>query len=126
MLRLWVVCFVLLFGCAEGYQWVSQLHWFSEVSLSLPLVIAGGMALAIASNHTHFLGLAVKGMRDRTFQPDLSTASPSAADNAKTSPSAMQIIKPLSFQINRLQPKPASISFNILRPKSQRSDPESK
>ncbi len=50
-MKLWLVCFLLLFGVAETAQWFGQLAWFGSVELSLPLTIGGGVGLAIASNY---------------------------------------------------------------------------
>ncbi len=50
-MKLWLVCFLLLFCVAETAQWFGQLAWFGSVELSLPLTIGGGVGLAIASNY---------------------------------------------------------------------------
>ena len=44
-MKVWITCFVLLFGATEVLQWVKQ------VSLPLPIFILGGAFLAIASNY---------------------------------------------------------------------------
>ncbi|MBW4472741.1 MAG: hypothetical protein KME45_20545 [Stenomitos rutilans HA7619-LM2] len=44
-MKVWITCFVLLFGAAEVLQWVQQ------VSLPLPFFVLGGALLAIASNY---------------------------------------------------------------------------
>lgn len=44
-MKVWITCFVLLFGVAEVLQWVQQF------SLPLPIFILGGAFLAIASNY---------------------------------------------------------------------------
>ncbi|MBU6230731.1 MAG: hypothetical protein KGQ93_13740 [Cyanobacteria bacterium REEB459] len=49
-MKLWLVCFLLLFFAVEGWQWLGHTLWFSQLDLALPLVVAGGMGLAIASN----------------------------------------------------------------------------
>lgn len=60
-MKLWLVCFLLLFGIAETAQWLGQLAWFGSVELSLPLTIAGGVGLAIASNYATLFGRSQPG-----------------------------------------------------------------
>ena len=43
-MQVWIVCLVLFFGTAEFYQWAKGL------ALPLPVLIASGALLAIASN----------------------------------------------------------------------------
>ena len=43
-MQVWIVCLVLFFGIAEFYQWAKGLE------LPLPVLIASGALLAIASN----------------------------------------------------------------------------
>ena len=43
-MQVWIVCLVLFFGAAEFYQWAKGL------ALPLPVLIASGVLLAIASN----------------------------------------------------------------------------
>lgn len=49
-MRVWVFCFILLFGLAELLQWLKQF------SLPLPIFILGGAFLAIASNYERRAG----------------------------------------------------------------------
>ncbi len=44
-MKIWLTCFILLFGAAE------VLHWIEQFSLPLPMLILGGAFLAIASNY---------------------------------------------------------------------------
>lgn len=55
-MKLWLVCFLVLFFGAEAAQWFGHLPWVSRVELSLPLTIAGGLGLAIASNYGALFG----------------------------------------------------------------------
>jgi len=54
MMKLWLVSFMLCFLIAESLQGVAQVSWLQSFDLSfdlsLPLMILGGMVLAIASN----------------------------------------------------------------------------
>lgn len=43
-MRVWVVCLILFFGAAELYQWIQK------QDLPLPVTLAAGLLLAIASN----------------------------------------------------------------------------
>jgi hypothetical protein len=43
-MRVWLTCFILLFGAAELYQWVQKL------SLPMPIFVLGGVFLALFSN----------------------------------------------------------------------------
>jgi hypothetical protein len=56
-MKLWLVCFFALFFGVESIQWLSQLHWFSGVELSLPMVLVGGAGLVIASNYRYLQSL---------------------------------------------------------------------
>lgn len=49
-MKVWLTCFLLLFGMAELYQWLKHF------SLPLPLYILGGAFLAIASNYNRRAG----------------------------------------------------------------------
>jgi hypothetical protein len=47
-MRIWIISFLLLFGIAELYPWVTHF------TVPLPLFILGGALLAIASNYGKF------------------------------------------------------------------------
>ncbi|HLO87835.1 MAG TPA: hypothetical protein VK203_22900 [Nostocaceae cyanobacterium] len=49
-MRVWLVCFLLLFALAELFDWVKQF------SLPLPVCILGGALLAVASNYDKIVG----------------------------------------------------------------------
>ncbi|NEQ29709.1 MAG: hypothetical protein F6K04_01710 [Leptolyngbya sp. SIO4C5] len=115
MVKLWLLCFVLIFALAEGYQWVMNLDGLAE--LELPLAIAGGMLLAIASN---------RGRRRPVSAPDTKPAPPDSL--APTSPDAIDFIPacldaPSTQTIatadsQTAQPSaPKSISFEIQKPR---------
>jgi hypothetical protein len=50
-MKIWITCFILLFGMAEFFQWLKDLM------LSLPVYIVAGVLLAIASNTEHLPSL---------------------------------------------------------------------
>ncbi|NJR66564.1 MAG: hypothetical protein HC772_16580 [Leptolyngbyaceae cyanobacterium CRU_2_3] len=47
MMQVLIVCIVLFFGAAELYQWMQGM------ALPLPVLVAAGVVLAIASNASH-------------------------------------------------------------------------
>ncbi|MBD2502232.1 hypothetical protein [Anabaena azotica] len=49
-MRVWLVCFLLLFAIAELFDWLK------EFSLPLPIYILGGAFLAVASNYDKIFG----------------------------------------------------------------------
>ncbi|MBK1987149.1 hypothetical protein A0J48_006290 [Sphaerospermopsis aphanizomenoides BCCUSP55] len=49
-MRVWLVCFFVLFALAQFFDWVK------EVSLPLPVYILGGAFLAVASNYDKIVG----------------------------------------------------------------------
>ncbi len=55
-MRVWIVCFILLFGSAQ------LLEWLQNFSLPLPIFVLGGVFLAIASNYNK--------LADLPFHPD--------------------------------------------------------
>jgi len=56
-MKVWLVCFVGLFGLAELFQWMQAFSLFEDAGLPLPVLIGAGLALAIASNSTKQAGL---------------------------------------------------------------------
>ena len=49
-IRIWFICFVVLFALSQLFDWVQQL------SLPLPIYILGGAFLAVASNYEKLFG----------------------------------------------------------------------
>ena len=49
-IRIWFICFVVLFALSQVFDWVQQL------SLPLPIYILGGAFLAVASNYEKLFG----------------------------------------------------------------------
>lgn len=49
-IRIWFICFVVLFALSQLFDWVQQL------SLPLPIYILGGAFLAVASNYAKLFG----------------------------------------------------------------------
>lgn len=104
-MKLWLVCFLLLFGVAETAQWLGQLTWFDSVELSLPLTVVGGVGLAIASNYATLFGRS---------QP--SAIAPKPAPPLPNTPPLP--IPPVAAPSQATQPsrKGDTISFEIKKP----------
>ncbi len=49
-IRIWFICFVVLFGLSQLFDWIQQ------ISLPLPIYILGGAFLAVASNYEKLFG----------------------------------------------------------------------
>lgn len=107
MVKVWITCFVLLFGATEGLQWVQQF------SLPLPIFMLGGALLAIASNYnklTH-LPFHLDYKKPEALQDDVS-----AAQVPPKPQTAVQ--KDLPLQRDRATDHP--ISFTISKPHQPR------
>jgi hypothetical protein len=95
-MRIWLVCFGVLFAIAELYQWAKHLN------LPLPIYILGGAFLVIASNSKQ-LGLFLQtsaepgSVMDDSNSPTWDNLSPSHSNAA-----SQRSPKPISFTINRL------------------------
>jgi hypothetical protein len=99
VMRVWIVCFILLFGSAE------LLEWLQKFSLPLPIFVLGGGFLAIASNYTK--------LTDLPFHPDYEEPSLPATDPVPAAPQK-------STPVAAAPPRPTTISFDIkktFRPK---------
>lgn len=102
-MKLWVVCFLILFFGAEAAQWLGQLPWLSSVELSLPLTVAGGIGLAIASNYVALFGRHWPSLGANAAEPD--SLPPPPAQPTGTLAAPPQTIR-----------KGDSISFEIKKP----------
>ncbi|WP_017299735.1 hypothetical protein [Nodosilinea nodulosa] len=99
-MKLWLVCFLILFFGAETAQWFGHLPWLDGVELSLPLTIAGGIGLAIASNYRHWPSFG--SLSAKPEQPPL-----------PPTPSATVVTPAVQAKVSR---KPDTISFEIKKP----------
>lgn len=68
-MRVWFICFVVLFALSRLFDWVQQL------SLPLPIYILGGAFLAIASNYEKLFGSYLGEYSDDYRQQQLDAAS---------------------------------------------------
>ncbi len=92
-MRIWLVCFGVLFAIAELYQWAKHL------SLPLPIYILGGAFLAIVSNSKQlglFLQSAEPSVMGSSNSPTWDNLSPSHSNAA-----SQRSPKSISFTINR-------------------------
>ena len=108
-MKLWLACFFLLFFTVEGLQWLGTFDWLAVDQLPLPLMIAGGVSLAIASNRSHHqqpkpdLPKPIESRQtepkptDSTYQPPLPSPFVSPPPEGTRSPSKRSI----SFEIRR-------------------------
>ncbi|MGG6238127.1 hypothetical protein ACQ4N7_05760 [Nodosilinea sp. AN01ver1] len=103
-MKLWLVCFLILFFGAETAQWLGQLPWVGSAELSLPLTVVGGIGLAVASNYRHWPGLGA--IAAKAEAPPLPTASPPPSTTVAASvppPKGSRRTNSISFEIKKPQ-----------------------
>ncbi len=61
-MRVWLVCFVVLFALAQLFDWVKGLQ------LPLPIYILGGAFLAVASNYDKLFGTYFSNVTDASME----------------------------------------------------------
>jgi hypothetical protein len=109
-MKLWLVCFLVLFFGAEGFQWFVGLHWFSGAEFSLPTVLIGGAGLAIASNYRYLQTLGLFPSDEVHSLPSPSSQSLPVTGPPHSQPTqSVQPAKPESV-------RGKSISFEIRKP----------
>lgn len=94
-MRVWIVCFILLFGSAQ------VLEWLQKFSLPLPIFVLGGVFLAIASNYNK--------LADLPFHPDYEDPSLPTGDAVSATPNippttaspAPSRLSKISFEISK-------------------------
>lgn len=100
-MKVWITCFVVLFGAAE------LLQWFEQFTLPMPIFMLGGLFLAVASNYDK--------LRDLPFHLDYEARSP----QPKPTELPKAIPQPLPLQpdpFTQLVQPPKPISFTIRKP----------
>ncbi|PSB18654.1 hypothetical protein C7B65_14085 [Phormidesmis priestleyi ULC007] len=90
-MRVWLACFLVLFGLSELFQWMKQL------SLPLPVFILGGAFLAIVSNYDRRAGFPFNMISSPTR--DSQAMPPAPAQTVIPRSSSPQ--KPISFTIRK-------------------------
>ncbi len=95
-MRVWITCFLILFGIVELYQWARHFP------VPLPMFILGGALLAIASNFNKLGNLSLKDSADAA-PPLLDSDHPRSSPqlNPSQSKPAAKPRQPISFIINR-------------------------
>jgi hypothetical protein len=97
-MRVWITCFLLLFGTAE------LLQWMQELTLPMPIFILGGAFLAIASNYEKLSNLPLHPDYEAP-ESKISPADPAqvAAGSAPPMglPTQKRSAKPISFEIRK-------------------------
>jgi hypothetical protein len=76
-MRIWLVCFFVLFALAKLFDWVQGL------SLPLPMYILGGAFLAVASNYDKIVGSYFSDVIGET-QPEQSQLDSSSLEKVNT------------------------------------------
>lgn len=95
-MRIWLACFMVMFGLAELFQWMKQL------SLPMPVFILGGAFLAIASNYQKRAGFPFNQLPESFNRPfDSQNSIPVTA--AAKSPASADVTpeRPVSFVIRK-------------------------
>nr|WP_225938759.1 hypothetical protein [Kovacikia minuta] len=95
-MRVWITCFLFLFGATE------LLQWFKQFSLPLPIFILGGVFLAIVSNYDKLTSLPSPPNYE---EPEISESDVFPIQPAQTPQPANFKKKPLN-----------SVSFEIRKP----------
>ncbi|MGI0485170.1 hypothetical protein ACN4EK_07015 [Pantanalinema rosaneae CENA516] len=114
-MRVWLTCFILLFGAAELFQWMKQF------SLPLPVFILGGVFLAVASNYDKLTDLPFHLDYEEpplpSPPPNSGTLNQNAAAPVQSETAAKPSTRPVSFTLRKPSaPSPRSISFTIRKP----------
>ncbi|HZG39511.1 MAG TPA: hypothetical protein VEZ50_12585 [Nodosilinea sp.] len=104
-MKLWLVCFLILFFGAEAVQWLGHLPWVSSAELSLPLTIAGGIGLAIASNYRHWPSLGATPTQPEPSPLPNPTPAPSPTVEPPAQPPQARKGDTISFEIKKPQAK---------------------
>lgn len=94
-MKVWITCFIVLFGTAELLQWVRQF------SLPLPMFILGGVFLAIASNYDKLSNLPFHPDYEETKRSQAEIPSAQITRPMPVTPSKKQSVQPVSFEIRK-------------------------
>lgn len=124
-MQVWVVCLVLFFGAAEFYQWARGM------TLPLPILIAAGMLLAIASNTSklpslfHSQPTPIEAQKADAQEP-LKATSAEATGQTVSSSAATPSRYYSGPQLPELYPQThPAISFTIRKPEAVSLSPDS-
>ncbi|BAZ87969.1 hypothetical protein NIES806_42020 [Dolichospermum compactum NIES-806] len=79
MMRVWLICFLILFALAEFFKWLRGF------SVPLPIYILGGVFLAVASNYDKIFGYYVSNASVIT-PVEISQEIPKLASSVNSTP----------------------------------------
>ncbi|HEY9640120.1 MAG TPA: hypothetical protein V6C57_06530 [Coleofasciculaceae cyanobacterium] len=102
MMQVLVVCVILFFGAAELYQWMQGME------LPLPVWVAAGVVLAIASNLNHPLFLSWKAAR-QVKPSGVPPAAPPAYEATAPFPQLDSPAQPLSLTMRPSENHPENL-----------------
>jgi hypothetical protein len=102
-MRVWLVCFLGLFGLAELYQWAIAVPWLQPAHLPLSAFV--GVALAIASNYNKPAGLLWQNGTTKLSASDVASDVASHVQPTPTVPDEQPAIAP--------QPSPQLPFFDV-------------
>lgn len=91
-MKVWFICFILLFGAAELLQWAQQF------SLPLPVFILGGAFLAVISNFDKLTHLP---FHPDYQEPDLPQSEAATVQPAQTTAAKARSTEAISFEIRK-------------------------
>jgi hypothetical protein len=94
-MKVWITCFVLLFGAAELLQWIQKF------SLPLPVFILGGVFLAVISNYEKLKDLPFHPEYEDPELPTRQTQPIQDSQSPTVAPSTTQPGKVISFTIRK-------------------------
>jgi len=104
-MRVWITCFVVLFGAAE------LLDWLQTFSMPLPIFILGGAFLAIASNYSKLTNLPFHPEHD-----ELEASEPQTLSQSSAQPLNSTVQRPTASSLPSTVQSSESISFAIRKP----------
>ncbi len=94
-MRVWITCFIVLFGGVE------LLQWFQQFSLPLPVFIVGGAFLAIASNYEKLSPLPFRLGNEESKLPTDESPTMTAVQPAVQMPTVKRSDRAISFEIRK-------------------------
>ena len=107
-MKVWITCFIVLFGTAELLQWIQQF------SLPLPMFILGGAFLAIASNYDKLTSLPFHPDYELPLSQQPVVSAGSEMPMSQQSGSQQAVSQPIAQKSARSQSE--KVSFTISKP----------
>jgi hypothetical protein len=94
-MRVWLTCFLVLFGVAE------LLDWMQDLSLPMPIFILGGAFLAIASNYNKLANLPFHPDYESSDEPQNSVSQAQPNKPIQPASATTTANRPISFDIHK-------------------------